>query len=164
MTEHGSQDVDAYIADQPEALRPILHKLRETIRTAAPAAEERLSYRMPGYFHHGRLVWFAAFKRHVGFYPTASGVAAFEAELGDYEHATGTIRFPVDRPLPYDLVDRIVRHRVAENEAAALAKTAETAARRKAPSATKAASAAMAARATKAVGPRHPRRATKADD
>ena len=115
--------IDDYIKQFPDPSRSLLRRLRSTIREAAPGAEERISYQMPGYFLEGRLVWFAAFKKHIGFYPTASGVAAFEAELAPYKHATGSIQFPLDQNLPFDLVARIVRFRVAENLAKAKATT-----------------------------------------
>lgn len=107
--------IDEYIEQFPAATQTILRKLRAVIREAAPEAEERISYQMPGYFLGGRLVWFAAFTRHIGFYPTASGVEAFEAELAQYKHAKGSIQFPLDKPLPFDLVTRIVKFRIAEN-------------------------------------------------
>jgi uncharacterized protein YdhG (YjbR/CyaY superfamily) len=107
--------IDAYIDAFPEPKRGLLLKMRETIRKAAPAASEKISYRMPTFFLKGNLVHFAAFDRHIGFYPGANGVAAFEDRLGDYVHAKGSIQFPVDKPLPLKLVSDIVRFRVEEN-------------------------------------------------
>ena len=93
------------------------------MRKAAPKAEEGLSYGMPFYSLNGRLVYFAAFKNHIGLYPLASGVAAFEAEIaGRYHFAKGSIQFPHDEPLPLALITRIVKHRVKENAAKAAAK------------------------------------------
>ena len=108
-------DVDAYLAQFPEPVQARLAAMRRTIRKAAPKAEECISYRMPAYRLQGMLVYFAAFKNHVGFYPTASGIRAFKKALAGYKQATGSVQFPLDRPLPLGLVGRIVRHRVREN-------------------------------------------------
>ena len=90
-------------------------ELRATIRKAAPGAEEKISYRMPAFNLNGILVYFAAQTRHIGFYPTSSGVTAFKEELGDYKSSKGAIQFPIDRPLPLELITRIVKFRVREN-------------------------------------------------
>lgn len=111
-----AETIDEYIALFPPAVRKILREMRKTIQQAAPEATEKISYQMPTFHLHGNLVHFAAFQKHIGFYPTASGVAAFEQELGDYVHAKGSIQFPLDRPIPYDLVRRITEFRVAENQ------------------------------------------------
>ncbi|MEZ4423594.1 MAG: DUF1801 domain-containing protein [Gemmatimonadota bacterium] len=108
--------IDGYIEAQPAAVRGRLHELRATIRAAAPDASEKISYRIPTFEHHGSLVHFAAFANHVGFYPTPSGIEAFAHELEGYTHAKGSVQFPHTEPLPLDLVQRIVRFRVAENE------------------------------------------------
>ncbi len=109
------RSIDEYIGAFPEDVRRRLQELRATIRAAAPDAEERISYRMPAFYMAGNLVYFAAFKDHIGFFPTASGVAAFKRDLISYQTTKGTVRFPLDRPLPLKLVIRIVKFRVAEN-------------------------------------------------
>lgn len=109
--------VDEYIDTFPEPVRGKLVELRETIRAAAPAATEKISYGIPTFFLGGNLVHFAAFRKHVGFYPAPSAIAAFEAELAPYKRAKGSVQFPIDRPLPLDLVRRMVAFRVAESTA-----------------------------------------------
>lgn len=117
-----SREVDDYIAKTPEPTRAILRKLRDCIREAAPESEEKISYRMPAYFLDGPLVYFAAFSRHVGLYPTASGIEAFESELTAYKHAKGSVQFPLDKPLPFALVARIVKFKILDNRKNAAAK------------------------------------------
>lgn len=113
--------VDEYIAGFSGRTRELLQELRAAIRAAAPLATEKISYRMPTFFLEGNLVHFAAFKEHIGFYPTPSGVEGFEAELARYKSGKGSVQFPLDEPLPLDLVRRIVGRRVEENlEKAAL--------------------------------------------
>lgn len=107
--------IDEYIATFPEEIRATLQKIRETIQAAAPDAEEKISYQMPTFTLNGNLVHFAAFKNHVGFYPTPSGIEAFKEELARYQGAKGSVRFPLDEPMPLDLITRIVKMRVAEN-------------------------------------------------
>ena len=107
--------VEAYIGQFSEPIQVLLRGLRATIREVASEAEERISYRMPAYFLGGPLVYFAAFARHIGFYPTASGIASFESELSAYKHAKGSVQFPLDKPLPLDLVARIVKFKAKEN-------------------------------------------------
>lgn len=107
--------VDDYIAAQPERVRDLLTRLRATIRRAAPNATEKLSYRVPTFFLYGNLVHFAAFRNHIGFYPTPSAIEAFARELRPYRHAKGSIQFPLDEPLPLDLVERMVEFRVRDN-------------------------------------------------
>jgi uncharacterized protein YdhG (YjbR/CyaY superfamily) len=97
-------------------IHKILNNIRKTIRAAAPEAEEKISYQMPAFAQHGILVYFAAFQDHIGFFPTAEGVAAFRDELNDYKISKGTIQFPLNKAIPYDLITRIVRHRVQENK------------------------------------------------
>lgn len=118
----GSPLVDAYIAAFPAEMQARLQELRATIRAAAPEAEEAISYQMPTFRLHGNLVHFAAYKGHIGFYPAPSGVVAFQERLSRYKGAKGSVQFPLDEPLPLDLVAAIVRFRVAENLAAAEAK------------------------------------------
>jgi uncharacterized protein YdhG (YjbR/CyaY superfamily) len=107
--------IDEYIAQCSPDVQPILNQIRATIHEAAPQAAEKISYQMPGFYLQGMLVWFGAFKDHISFFPTGAGVAAFKDELSAYKIAKGTIQFPLDRPIPYDLITRIVKHRVAEN-------------------------------------------------
>ena len=111
----GFNSMDEYIATFPEGIQKILEELRTTIRAAAPQAEEKISYQMPTFFLKGNLVHFAAHKNHIGFYPTPSGIQAFERELSIYESAKGSVQFPLDRPMPLDLISRIVKFRVEEN-------------------------------------------------
>jgi uncharacterized protein YdhG (YjbR/CyaY superfamily) len=107
--------IDEYIATFPEEIRTILQEIRATIKAAAPAAEEKISYQMPTFALKGNLVHFAAFKNHIGFYPTPSGTEAFKEEIARYQGAKGSIRFPLDEPMPLDLITRIVKMRAAEN-------------------------------------------------
>ena len=116
MDKTRPKTIDDYISDYPEDVQKLLQKLRVTIRKAAPKATEKISYSMPAFYQNGTLVWFAAFKEHIGFYPTPSAITAFKKSLSKYEVAKGTIRFPMDKPLPLSLVSRIVKYRVAENQ------------------------------------------------
>jgi uncharacterized protein YdhG (YjbR/CyaY superfamily) len=110
------ETIDEYIAIFPKDVQVILRKMRQTIRDAAPGAAEAISYQMPTFKLNGRnLVHFAAFKSHIGFYPIPSGIEAFKAELSPYKQGKGSVQFPLDKPIPYDLVERIVRYRVKEN-------------------------------------------------
>jgi len=110
-----SKMVDQYISQFPPEIQERLYLLRELIRKAAPEAEETIAYQMPTYRLNGNLVHFAAFKHHIGFYPTPSGIDAFKAALTEYKGAKGSIQFPHNKPLPYDLIRKIVEYRVAEN-------------------------------------------------
>ncbi len=114
--------VDDYIAKFPPEIQALLETMRATIRAAAPDAKEIISYGMPAFAQNGNLVYFAAAKKHIGFYPTSSATQAFQADLAGYESSKGAIRFPLDKPLPLDLVTRIVKFRVADNVARAEAK------------------------------------------
>lgn len=107
--------IDEYIDGFPEALQKTLQELRAVIRAAAPGATEKIAYQMPTFFLRKNLVHFAVFKNHIGFYPAPSGIEAFAAELAPYERSKGAIRFPLDRPLPLDLIRRMVEYRAAEN-------------------------------------------------
>jgi len=107
--------IDEYIAQFPGEIQEKLHELRKTIRDAAPEAEETISYRIPAFRQDGILVYFAAFRDHISFFPTSSGVSAFQEELSGYTTSKGTVRFPLDKPVPLDLVRRIVAFRVREN-------------------------------------------------
>jgi uncharacterized protein YdhG (YjbR/CyaY superfamily) len=111
----GFDSIDEYIATFPKETQKILEELRATIKAAAPDAEEKISYQMPTFTLKGNLVHFAAWKNHIGFYPTPSGTQEFKDELLIYEGAKGSIRFPIEKPLPLDLITRIVKFRVAEN-------------------------------------------------
>ena len=111
----GFASIDEYIATFPEEIQKILEQLRATIKAAAPDAEEKISYQMPTFALKGNLVHFAAHKNHVGFYPTPSGIQAFKRELSIYEGAKGSVQFPIDQPLPLELIGKIVKFRVAEN-------------------------------------------------
>jgi uncharacterized protein YdhG (YjbR/CyaY superfamily) len=107
--------IDEYIATFPKNIQSILEELRQAIKKSAPEAEETISYQMPAFKLNGILVWFAAFKNHIGFYPKTSAIEAFKRELSNYEVSKGTIRFPLDKPIPLDLVKKIVKHRIKEN-------------------------------------------------
>jgi len=109
--------IDEYIRRSPENVRKILEEMRGVIREAAPGAEEAIRYGMPTFRLHGKnLVYFAAFAHHIGFYPIPSGIEAFKRELFPYKQGKGSVQFPLDQPMPYDLVRRIVSFRVAEME------------------------------------------------
>jgi uncharacterized protein YdhG (YjbR/CyaY superfamily) len=107
--------IDQYIQAQPEHTRDLLTQLRDVIRAAAPDATEKFSYGVPTFHYHGNLVHFAAFKRHIGFYPTPSAIEAFKDELRGYKQSKGAVQFPLTAPLPLDLIARMVRFRVREN-------------------------------------------------
>ena len=117
------ETVNEYMSALPESTRVKLEKLRQTIKKAAPQAEEVISYNMPAYKQEGMLVYYAAYKGHIGFYPTASPIKAFKEELADYSGSKGTVRFPLDKPIPSGLVSRIVKYKVKENLEKAHAKT-----------------------------------------
>jgi len=104
--------VDEYLSAVPANTKSILKKLRKTIKQAAPQAEELISYNMPAFKLNGMLVYYAAYKDHIGFYPTPSGIEAFKKELSDYEGAKGSVKFPIARPFPFDLISKIVKFRV----------------------------------------------------
>ena len=107
--------IDEYIAQFPEDIQQKLQEIRAVIHAAAPEATEKISYQMPTFYLRGNLVHFAAFKHHIGFYPVPSGIAAFEAELAPYKRSKGAVQFPLDEPIPTELIGRIVQFRVAEN-------------------------------------------------
>jgi len=109
------RSIDEYIGQFAPEVQEILKTLREVIKTSAPEAEEKISYGMPAFALHGNLVYFAAFKNHLGFYPTPSGISAFKDELSEYKSAKGSVQFPLSRPIPYDLISQIVKFRVSEN-------------------------------------------------
>lgn len=107
--------IDGYIANFSPEAQEILRSIRKVIREAAPEAEEKISYQMPTYALHGNLVHFAAHKSHIGFYPAPSGIEAFKQELSAYKGAKGSVQFPLNKPIPYELIRKIVEFRVAEN-------------------------------------------------
>jgi uncharacterized protein YdhG (YjbR/CyaY superfamily) len=111
----GPTDFDDYIARLPKPVQQRMKQMRQTIRKAAPQAEETISYRIPAFTLNGMLVWFAAFKNHIGLYPKVDAIVAFKKELAPYKTAKGTIQFPHDRPLPLSLVSRMVKFRVRQN-------------------------------------------------
>ena len=115
--------IDAYIANFPSDVQAILQQIRATIRANAPGAQETINYQIPTFTLRGRnLVHFAALKNHIGFYPTPSGMAHFWEKLAGYKRAKGSVQFPLNGPMPYELIGEIVRFRVAEVEAGAVAK------------------------------------------
>jgi len=119
--ENGPRSVDAYIAGFPPEVRDVLKKIRLTVRKAAPDAQEKIAYGMPAFALNGPLVYFAAFQKHIGFFPTPTGIGKFKTELAAYETSKGTVRFPLDKPVPFGLIARIVKYRVRENRARAAA-------------------------------------------
>ena len=116
--------IDEYILQFPPEVQEILKTVRKVINEAAPDAQEKISWQMPTFVLHGNLVHFAAQKNHLGFYPAPSGIEAFQQELSEYKGAKGSVQFPYKKPIPYELISRIVKFRVAENikEAEAKAK------------------------------------------
>ena len=115
MVRQHFETVNEYISSFPVDIQDLLQQVRHAIREAAPGAKELISYQIPGFTLRGSLVWFAAFKGHIGFYPKASGIEAFKEKLSAYEISKGTVRFPLDKPIPLDLIQEIVRFRVREN-------------------------------------------------
>lgn len=114
MNKTPPQNIDEYIALFPKDVQEILEKIRITIKKAAPTAQETINYQMPTFTLHGNLVHFAAYKNHIGFYPTPSGIENFKKELSVYEGAKGSVKFPLDKPIPYTLIGKIVKFRVKE--------------------------------------------------
>ena len=115
MSRPKFENIDEYISNFPEKTQKILQKLREIISNVVPDAKESISYQIPTFKLNGNLVHFAAYKNHIGFYPTPSGIEAFKQELSPYELSKGTVRFPLNKPIPFDLVKKIVEYRVKEN-------------------------------------------------
>ena len=115
MDKTNFRSVDEYIKTFPKEVQSILEKMRQTVKKAAPGVVEAISYQMPTFKLNGKaLVYFAAFKSHIGFYPIPSGVEAFRKELSPYKKGKGSVQFPMDQPMPYDLVKRIVRFRAKQ--------------------------------------------------
>jgi uncharacterized protein YdhG (YjbR/CyaY superfamily) len=113
--ETADNRIDKYLLHYPKEVQELLQKLRAAIRKAAPAASETIKYGIPTFILHGNLVHFAGYKNHIGFYPTPSGIKAFKRELSFYKGAKGSVQFPIDEPLPYSLITKIVKFRVREN-------------------------------------------------
>jgi uncharacterized protein YdhG (YjbR/CyaY superfamily) len=111
----GFSSIDEYILSFPEHVQKKLTELRMLIRQIAPDAQEKISYQIPTFYLNGNLVHFAAYSNHIGFYPTSSGIAKFEPELSKYKHAKGSVQFPLEEPLPVELIKEIVKYRVEEN-------------------------------------------------
>ncbi|MCK9207496.1 MAG: DUF1801 domain-containing protein [Salinivirgaceae bacterium] len=109
-------EVDTYISAFPPEVQALLEQVRATIKQNAPDADETISYQMPTYVYHGNLVHFAGYKNHIGFYPVPSGIEAFKKELLVYKGAKGSVQFPLNQPMPLELIAKIVRFRVAENK------------------------------------------------
>ena len=109
------RNIDEYIAALPADVQEVVRKIRMTIREAAPQATETIKYRMPTFIFRGNLVYFAAFKTHIGFYPPVTGSQELRSELAQYEGPKGSLKFPLDRPIPYELISTIVKFRVEEN-------------------------------------------------
>lgn len=115
MTTTKPENIDEYIAAFPHNVQNRLQEIRNTIKQAAPDAEETIKYAMPAFTLNGNLVYFAGFKNHIGFYPVPSGIKAFEQELSVFKTGKGSVRFPLDQPMPLDLIARIVKFRVQKN-------------------------------------------------
>lgn len=115
MKSDKPSNMDQYINEFPKDVREILNKIRETIKKVAPDAEESIRYAIPTFILNGNLVHFAAFKKHIGFYALPSGNEAFQKELSIYKTGKGSIQFPLNKPIPYDLITKIVKYRVQEN-------------------------------------------------
>jgi len=120
--ETNPTNIDEYIAAFPQDIQAILQKIRAVIQAAAPDAQEAISYAMPTFKLEGNLIHFAAFKNHIGLYPTPQGIEMFKEELSAYAGAKGSIRFPLDQPIPYELIGKIAAARVQDNLAKAAAK------------------------------------------
>ena len=115
MESNKAKTIDEYIANCPKEVQKQMNEMRATIKASAPDATEKISYQIPTFYLKGNLVHFAVFKNHIGFYPTSSATQAFKKELSIYDGAKGTVRFPIDKPLPLKLISKIVKFRVAEN-------------------------------------------------
>ena len=115
MAKTNFQTIDEYIGTFPKSVQAILEKLRQTIRQAAPGAEEVISYQIPAFKRHGYLVYFAGWKQHVSLYPVPKGDKAFKKEVSSYQTGKGTLQFPLDQPLPLGLIQKLVKYRLKEN-------------------------------------------------
>ncbi|MEH7346321.1 DUF1801 domain-containing protein [Bacillus sp. JJ1532] len=110
------KSIDEYILQYPQEIQEILKTIRKVIKESAPNAEEKISYAIPTFALNGNLVHFAAFKNHIGLYPTASGINTFKQELSGYKTSKGAVQFPIGKPIPYELISKIVKFRVEENK------------------------------------------------
>ncbi len=117
-----AKDIDGYISNFPADVQAILEKVRETIRQAAPEAKETISYMMPAFKQHGILVYFAAWEKHIGMYPPISGNKTLERAIARYAGPKGNLQFPLDEPIPYDLIERLVKLRVKQDSTKAAEK------------------------------------------
>lgn len=113
------KSIDEYILQFPQEIQEILKTLRTVIKDSAPNAEEKISYGMPTFVLNGNLVHFAAYKNHIGFYPTPNGIHTFQQELSGYKTSKGAVQFPIGKPIPYELISQIVKFRVEENQSKA---------------------------------------------
>ncbi len=118
-----AENIDQYIASFPKDIQKILEEIRATIRKAAPEAKEAIKYAIPTFVQNGNLVHFAAFKNHIGLYPAPRALEEFKKELSAYEGSKGTVKFPLDSPIPFPLIRKIVKFRVKQNLESAKAKT-----------------------------------------
>jgi uncharacterized protein YdhG (YjbR/CyaY superfamily) len=117
MTPNTAKNIDDYIAGFPKDIQAMLNQIRATIKKSAPTAEEAIKYAIPTFVLHGRnLVHFAAFKNHIGFYPTPTGIESFQKELSKYKQGKGSVQFPLDEPMPLTLITKIVKFNMARNE------------------------------------------------
>ena len=117
MQKTKAENIDDYMLQFPKDIQKLLKQMRSTIKKAAPKAEEAMKYGIPTFVLNGNLVHFAAYKNHVGFYPAPSGLLAFKKEIARYKSSKGAVQFPIEEPLPLDLISKIVKFRVAENSA-----------------------------------------------
>ncbi|OYU94785.1 MAG: hypothetical protein CFE21_13930 [Bacteroidetes bacterium B1(2017)] len=122
MITQKASTVDEYISNFPPETQALLEELRACIKMAAPKAQEIISYAMPAYKQDGMLVYFAAYAKHIGFYPTGSGIAKFEKEIAKYAHSKGAVQFPLAKPIPLALVTKMVKFKLKENAEKAAAK------------------------------------------
>ena len=107
--------IDEYIAQFPQDVQQILQKIRGLIKELAPEAIEKISYAMPGFYLNGMLVWFAGYEKFIGFYPAGSGIEAFKEEISGYKSSKGAVQFPLNQPIPYELIRKMVNFRISEN-------------------------------------------------
>jgi uncharacterized protein YdhG (YjbR/CyaY superfamily) len=113
--KNNASDIDNYISGFPIETQKLLMQMRSLIKKTVPKAEEVISYGMPAFRFHGILVYYAGYKHHIGFYPTASGIREFQKEFSEYKSSKGAVQFPIAKPLPLDLITRIVKFRIQEN-------------------------------------------------
>lgn len=110
-----AKDIDSFIADFPLETQNLLQQVRETIKKAAPEAQETINYGIPTFKLNGNLVHFSGYRYHIGFYPGAAGIKVFEKEISKYKSAKGSVQFPLNQPIPFDLITRITKFRVQQN-------------------------------------------------